>query len=261
MSYKWDAEEYQASSSNQKKWGEELLSKIDFKGYEKVLDISCGDGKITAYIAQKVPQGFVVGIDSSEDMINLAKRNFPSNTHSNLAFIVKDAREIDFEEGFDIVFSNACLHWIVDHLPVLEKIKRTLKPSGKIFLQMGGKGNAAEVIRTLETIIRSEKWSKFFNNFSFPYGFYSTEEYEKWLKIVGFKIKRVELIKKDMVHENKKRFASWIRSTWLPYTQRVLEHLRENFIGEVVEEYIKKYPPDSNGFIHVQMVRLEVEAE
>ncbi len=155
MTYKWNPEEYQASSSNQKKWGEELLSKIDFiKGYEKVLDIGCGDGKITAYIAQKVPQGFVVGIDSSEDMINLAKRNFPSNTHSNLVFIVKDAREIDFEEEFDIVFSNACLHWIVDHLPVLEKIKRTLKPSGKIFLQMGGKGNAAEVIRTLETIIK-----------------------------------------------------------------------------------------------------------
>ena len=225
------------------------------------MDIGCGDGKITASIAKKVPQGFVIGIDSSEYMINLAKRKFPSKIYQNLSFIVKDVREMDFEEEFDIVFSNACLHWIIDHLPVLEKIEKSLKPSGKIFLQMGDKGNAAEVISVFETIIKDEKWFKFFNNFSFPYGFYDPEEYREWLKKVGFRIKRVELLPKDMIHKSEEQFTSWIRSTWLPYIQKVPEYLCEDFIREVVQVYIKRYPPDSKGFIHVQMVRLEVEAE
>ena len=261
MTYKWNPTEYQISSSNQKRWGKELLSKIKFKGNEKVLDIGCGDGKLTASIVQKVPQGFVIGIDSSEDMINLAKKNFPAEIYPNLIFIVKDARKIDFEEEFDIVFSNACLHWIVDHLPILEKIKRSLKSSGKIFLQMGGKGNAAGIVEILEYLIRNKKWAKFFKNFSFPYGFYSDKEYKEWLRIVGFKIKRVELIEKDMVHEDEGKFASWIRTTWLPYTQRIPEELRENFIKEVIKNYIEKHPPDGKGFIHVKMIRLDIEAK
>ncbi|AEH43993.1 Trans-aconitate 2-methyltransferase [Thermodesulfatator indicus DSM 15286] len=261
MSYKWNPEEYRISSSNQKRWGQELLSKIDFKGDEKVLDIGCGDGEITALIAQRVPKGFVVGIDSSKDMINMAKKNFLSKEYPNLSFLVKDVREITFEKEFDIVFSNACLHWVIDHLSVLKRIKTSLKPSGKIFFQMGGKGNAEEIIKVLENIIRQPKWSKFFKNFSFPYGFYSPKEYSKWLKIAGFKPKRIELLTKDMIHQDEKTFASWLLSTWLPYLQRIPENNREEFISEVIKRYLEKHPQDKNGCIHVQMVRLEVEAE
>jgi trans-aconitate methyltransferase len=126
---------------------------------------------------------------------------------------------------------------------------------------MGGRGNAAEVVKVLESITKGPKWVKFFNEFSFPYGFYGPEEYRSWLKKFGFKIKRVGLLSKDMIHEGKEKFTSWIRTTWLPYTQRVPEPFREEFVKEVVGRYIKKYPPDSDGLIHVQMVRLEVEAE
>jgi trans-aconitate methyltransferase len=142
------------------------------------------DGEITALIAKRVPHGFVAGINSSEDMIKLAKRNFPAKHHPNLSFLVKDARELDFNEEFDIIFSNACLHWIVNHLPVLEGIKRSLKPSGKVLLQMGGRGNAAEAVEVMESIMEEQKWAKFFNEFSFPYGFYDPEEYRSWLKTV-----------------------------------------------------------------------------
>jgi len=68
--YSWDSEEYQISSSNQKKWGVELFSKLNLSGNEKVLDIGCGDGEITALIAGKVPHDSVIGIDSSRDMID-----------------------------------------------------------------------------------------------------------------------------------------------------------------------------------------------
>ncbi len=152
--YQWDAREYRASSSNQKRWALELLAQLELKGAERVLDIGCGDGEITAAIAARVPRGSALGMDSSPDMVELAARQHPAVRHPNLAFVVKDARDIDFPEEFDAVFSNACLHWVSDHRPVLRGIGKCLKPGGRVLLQMGGRGNAASVLDALEEVMK-----------------------------------------------------------------------------------------------------------
>lgn len=265
--YKWDAEDYHKSSAEQQKWAKELLSKLSLKGDESILDIGCGDGKITAEIANLLPHGLVVGIDNSEEMINFAKEKFPKEKYPNLTFILLDARnlinnEFNLLNKLDVVFSNAALHWVVDHLPVLEGIKKCLKPSGKILLQMGGKGNASEILEVIDSIkSNEEKWNKYFENFSFPYGFYDAEEYSRLLESVGLSVKKIELIPKDMVQIGKEGLAAWIRTTWLPYIQRVPENLRDEFINEIVTNYIETHPLDNEGFVHIKMMRLEVEAE
>lgn len=259
--YHWDAKDYHKSSAEQQKWARELISKFALKGNERVLDIGCGDGKVTAEIAKQLPNGSVLGIDNSEEMIKFARKNFPLKRFSNLVFEVRDAKNLSFNGEFDVVFSNATLHWVIDHLSVLEGIKKSLKPSGKVLLQMGGRGNAAKILEVLETILKSEKWSGYFTDFSFPYGFYEPKEYKSWLEHIGLKVKRVELIPKDMVHKGKDGLSAWIRTTWLPYTQRVPEGLCDEFIYEIVDKYIENHPLDDEGFVHVQMMRLEVEAE
>jgi trans-aconitate 2-methyltransferase len=258
--YTWSPEQYQSSSQNQKKWGTELLSMLDFKGNEKVLDIGCGDGKLTALIAEQLPQGHAVGIDSSAEMITLAEKNYPAEKFPNLSFMVKDARELDFDNEFDIIFSNACLHWVVDHMPVLRGIKQGLKSGGRMLVQMGGEGNAAGIIEIVDEFIKSPKWSGYYTDFPFPYGFHNAKNYRKWLTALGFKINRAELVPKDMVQENKQGLASWIRTTWLPYTQALPEQLREEFIDELAETYIERNPVHADGMIHLAMVRLEVDA-
>jgi trans-aconitate 2-methyltransferase len=258
--YTWDAEQYKQSSSNQKQWGTELLSKLGLNGNEHVLDIGCGDGILTAEMAKMLPYGLAVGTDSSEEMINLAEKNFPVKDYPNLRFMMKDARKLDFNGEFDAVFSNACLHWVIDHAPVLQGIKRSLKAGGKMLVQMGGKGNAAEIVRITEKLIKSEKWAGYFNGFTFPYGFYGPEEYNAWLTDLRFNIVRLELIPKDMVFENRQKLAYWIETTWMPYTRAVPEHARKELIGEMADGYIRDHPAQEDGLIHLQMVRLEVEA-
>jgi len=258
--YKWNATEYKKSSTNQKKWGMELLTKLRLAGSERVLDIGCGDGELTALIAEKLPYGKAVGIDNSSDMVKLAQKNFGDGVLNNLSFSTMDVRQLNFDEHFDIVFSNACLHWVTDHLQVLCDIQCCLNPSGRIILQMGGKGNAATGFGIADSLTREDKYMEFFKDFSFPYGFYDTEEYHTWLAQSGFKATRVELISKDMSHPGTDAFASWVRTTWLPYTQRAPQSLREELIKEIVERYAKLYPPDNNGLVHIQMKRLEVEA-
>jgi trans-aconitate methyltransferase len=85
-------------------------------------------------------------------------------------------------------------------------------------------------------------------------------EYEKWLPRFGFKTHTVKLSPKDAVYQGRDRFAAWFRTTWLPYTQRVPENLREEFIAGVVDRYLAKHPPDAEGRVRVRMVRLEIDA-
>lgn len=258
--YQWDAREYRAISSNQKRWALELLAQLELKGAERVLDIGCGDGEITAAIAARVPRGSALGMDSSPDMVELAARQHPADRHPNLAFVVKDASDLDFAGEFDAVFSNACLHWVSDHQPVLSGIWKCLKPGGRMLLQMGGRGNAASVLTALEGVLSSPRWAGYFEGFSFPYAFYGPEEYRPWLESRGFGISRLELIPKEMVHGSQDEFAAWLRTTWLPYTERVPEPYREEFIRGVVMAHARVKPPEADGSIHFTMVRLEVDA-
>ena len=109
---RWDAEEYARNSAAQQGWAHELIEKLALSGRESVLDLGCGDGKVTAEIARRAAGGRVVGIDSSEDMVSLARRSFPESRHPNLRFQHGDARALRLDAEFDIVFSNSTLHWV-----------------------------------------------------------------------------------------------------------------------------------------------------
>jgi hypothetical protein len=74
------------------------------------------------------------------------------------------------------------------------------------------------------------------------------------------KVNRIELITKDMLHNGIEGIRGWIKSVWMPYTERIPEELRYEFIEQLVKEYIKINPPDKNGIVHSGMLRLEVEA-
>ena len=258
-SYQWDAGHYARHSGSQYAWGLELIAKLNLTGHETVLDVGCGDGKLTAAIAEHLPQGSVIGIDSSKEMVELAGRRQADYPPARLKFEHLDVRELAECNRFDRVFSNAVLHWIKDHPPVLVRVAKALKSGGRLLFQMGGRGNAAQVLETLEALIK-HKWAGYFAGFTFPYGFYGPQTYSQWLAEAGLKAVRVELIAKDMRHKGKEGFAGWIRSTWLPYLERVPPRDKESFIADIVESYLAQHPPDDDGTVHVQMKRLEVEA-
>jgi len=259
--FAWDASAYSKASGIQKKWGLELLDKLRLRGDERALDIGCGDGKLSLEIALRVPEGSVVGIDSSQEMIAFARDKYPAERHLNLSWQVMDVRELGFDEEFNVVFSNAVMHWVLDHLVVLKGIRRALRPGGRVLLQMGGRGNVSDMGRILAELIALDSWLPYFTNFTFPFGFYGPEEYRGWLEEAGLKALRLELISKDMAFESKKALASWVRTTWMPFTERVPEEMREVFIGEIVDHFGECHPAGADGLLHLEATRLEVEAE
>ncbi len=258
--YDWDAADYERHSGQQQQWARELIDKLELRGDEIALDIGCGDGKVTAEIAARLPKGFVVGIDNSGAMVARARSRHPIADHSNLSFVLGDARFLPFRDGFNVVFSNAVLHWLRDHRPVLRGIFDSAKRGARIILQMGGSGNAGGVLAVLEGMLRAEEWRSYFDDFAMPYGFYGPEEYRVWLGEAGLTTRRADLIEKDMTHADRAAFEGWIRTTWLPYTQRVPPERRDEFTAQLLDRYLEHCPPDERGVIHVRMVRLEIEA-
>ncbi len=257
--HKWDPADYQMSSSAQYNWAMALIERLNLTGEERILDIGCGDGRITAHLASLVPRGRVLGIDLSSDMIGFAAKEHSGN--SRIFFQVGDASHLGFKEEFDLIVSFACLHWIEDQLPVLRGVRQGLVPGGRFLMQCGGRGNAEKILDITGEIIAEPAWSRYFSGFSFPYHFYGPEEYEPWLMRAGLRPTRVDLVAKDMVHLGQAGLTGIIRNTWLPYTERLPDCLRDEFIREVAQRYLDRYPLDGHGKAHVQMMRLEVEAK
>ena len=259
-SAKWNAADYAANSTVQQSWARELIARLKLRGDEQLLDVGCGDGKITAEIARALPRGSATGTDASPEMIAFAAKTFPPRKNPNLEFHVMDARQIQFARQFDLVFSNAALHWVDDHQAFLRGAATVLKPGGRLIVSCGGKGNAHDVFLALRPEMRSQKWREFFRKMPAPYYFYSPEDYEKWLLKAGFEIQKVQFAPKDATYPGAEGFATWLRTTWIPYAQRVPEHRREDFIAAATERYLAKHPADKSGLVHVRMVRLEIDA-
>ena len=265
MSTKWDAKDYAKQSSAQFKWAKELIDRISLTGQESILDIGCGDGKITALLSQKCKK--MVGIDASKEMIQEASAQY--RTYENLSLYQKDASKLNFQNEFDLIFSNATLHWIKDHTPVLKGVYESLKPGGKFFFSFAGKGNAKDFDPIIKQMFNDKKWSIYFKQLNtkwqflsarrFKRQFLSARRFKKLLIKAGLRPSRVTLVPKDMVHENRSGLEGWVRTTWHPYMNLVPEQLKNDFVTELVSRYIEKHPVDEKGQTHVKMVRLEAE--
>jgi len=256
----WNPEDYAKNSDAQLKWAQELRNTLNLQGNEFVLDVGCGDGKITANFAVALPNSKVVGVDSSPEMIAYAQRTYSMRQYPNLSFAYVDARFLDFSDEFDLVFSNATLHWVDDHQAFLKGVSRALRRGGRLVISCGGQGSASDVLQVFSEVVARQPWKNYFDKFDNPYFFYGNQDYFLWLAKVGFNVERLELVPKDMTHLGKEGLAGWIRTTWMPFTQRIPEQDRDRFIADFVETYLNRIPLDETGLAHIRMVSLEVNA-
>jgi trans-aconitate methyltransferase len=104
---------------------------------------------------------------------------------------------------------------------------------------MGGRGNAAGILILLEALIARHPWRAYFQNFTFPYHFYGPDDYVPWLAQAALSPLRIELIDKDMVHTGREGLAGWLRTTWQPYLSQIPATKQNQFLAELVDDYVK----------------------
>jgi len=142
MTNTWDAKDYDSAHSYVWRLGEGVVELLAPRAGERVLDVGCGTGHLTARIAES--GAIVEGIDASAEMVAAARANYPA-----LAFRVADATTFEVERPVDAVFSNATLHWVRDADAVAGRIARALRRGGRFVAEFGGAGNAREVSRAI----------------------------------------------------------------------------------------------------------------
>ncbi|MCH9632164.1 MAG: Trans-aconitate 2-methyltransferase [Chlamydiae bacterium] len=234
----WDGDDYHNNSDSQKRTAEFVIEKFSFNGDESVLDLGCGDGKISAKLSKLVPSGHTMGVDLSKNMIDFAQKNFPSNQFNNLSFSTGNACELDFENRFNVIFSFTALQWAQDHQKVLLGMHRALKANGTIAITMP-MGLPLTVQQALEEMTAKDQWRRFFTkDFSTGFNFVSLEQYQEILDKSGFKTNLIEKIAQKDFFESKEHLSKFM-SQWLPYLRPIPNDLKAAFMSELLDRYIE----------------------
>lgn len=235
--FEFDGKKYRLASKHQKEWGLDLISEISFRGNETVLDLGCGDGSLTEQLSLLVPRGKVLGIDASMNMIETAKML----RKNNLEFAHMDINEMNFDGEFDLIFSNAALHWVKDHKKLLKNTYRALKPHGKILWNFGGAGNTSNFIDVIQKKISEDTYAKYFENFEWPWFMPSREQYTELISTIGFADYTVKEMNRDRYFSNASEMIQWIdQPTIVPFIKNIPEKQKETFRQEIIEEMLKR---------------------
>jgi len=174
----WNASDYARQSSLQEAMTEEQLALLDPEGWEQILDVGCGDGKITAKIAERVPRGSVLGVDPSQGMIAFASSHFGPSDRPNLRFAVADARCLPYRHEFDLVVSFNALHWVPEQDEALRSIRATLRPGSRAIMRFVPAGERKSLEDVIEEVRESAGWAIYFRGFRRPYVHLPTEDYQ-----------------------------------------------------------------------------------
>jgi len=254
--FEFNGEKYKQASKHQKEWGNRLISELELTGNEVILDLGCGDGILSEQLSTLVPYGKVIGIDASIGMIEIAKKC----EKNNLTFICKDINDMDFVNYFDVIFSNATLHWVKNHERLLKNSLIALKTNGIIRWNFAGDGNCLNFFDTVKTVMNENAFRKYFINFEWPWYMPSKEEYEALIVNMGFSSVHVSFENADRYFSDSEEMIKWIdQPSLVPFVKHIPNEKKENFRNTVVEIMIKR-TIQSDGRCFETFRRVNVEA-
>ncbi len=233
----WNATVYNRQSSLQQALAGKQLGLLTLTGSERVLDVGCGDGKITAEIAARVPRGSVLGVDPSRDMIAFAASHFGPPTHANLQFEVEDVRRLPYRSEFDLVVSFNALHWVPDQTAALKSIRAALKDSGRAILKFVPQGTRTSLEDVIEQVRQSARWAEYFSGFQKPYVHFTPDEYRALAEQAGLKVVRTQLEDEAWDFKTREGFVAFARATFVEWTRLLPPDCTDNFISDVLDRY------------------------
>ena len=244
---KWDAGLYDDKHSFVWKLAGGVLELLDAQSGERILDLGCGTGHLTAKIAETGAQ--VVGVDRSPEMIRQAKEKYPS-----LRFEVMDAREIHLDGIFDAVFSNATLHWIKEPERVIAGIKKVLRPGGRFVAEFGGKGNTGELLKAVH-----HAWAKLGLADPAPHPWYypSLAEYAGLLEQHGFEVTHATLFDRPTpLDDGVRGLRNWLEMFGGSFVEGLPEATRECLRTEIERELRTKLFHDDHWVMDYRRLRI-----
>jgi len=232
---RWNAEYYKNNSGKQFQGGMEVINAMQFKEDETVLDVGCGDGRLTVEIAKRIPNGKVLGIDLSANMINDAKKSFCDIP--NLSFECIDAIKFDIKNRFDKAVSFSTFHWINDQFAALKNMHEALKPGGSLYIKMMTSNK-----NFILDAMKNPKWNSMLQLTKANFYGQSPEGIRLLLERCGFVNIDAHVKKDERVFKDQKELCDWLMG-WVPYATGLDEDKALEFLQDVTS-WAKDVPGD-----------------
>lgn len=218
----WDPEHYARNARFVAELGAPVVELLEPRAGERILDLGCGDGALTAKLAALGCE--VVGVDASEPQIEAARR-------LGLDARVADGESIAFDGEFDAVFSNAALHWMRNADRAIDGVWRALRPGGRFVAEMGGVGCVATIHRALLAALERRAVD---GRSVDPWYFPTIEDSGRRLERRGFAVESILLVPRPTPLPGE--LDGWLETFAESFTRAVPAAERPALLAEVRDE-------------------------
>ena len=243
MTQSWSPADYKQHAAFVPALGAPMLGVLAPQAGERILDLGCGDGVLTAQIVESGAK--VVGVDASPDMITAARAR-------GIDAHVADASALPFDAEFDAVFSNAVLHWVPDADAVLRGVSRALRPGGRFVAEFGGHLNVAAISAGIRAVFKARGLA-----LAWPWYYPTPDEYSQKLVAAGLAVRSIALVPRPTPLPT--GLDGWLRTFGGAVLSGLPEADRDAIRSEIVE-LLRPVLCDKSGNWTADYVRLRVVA-
>ena len=251
----WSAFQYVKFEEERTRPVRDLVARIPNPDVVSAADIGCGPGNSTEVLRERYPEARIVGLDSSTDMIEAARRRLP-----DIAFEVADIRQWRPNRPLDVILANAVLQWIPDHETLLPALIAKLKPKGALAVQMPD--NLEEPSHRLMGELASDgPWAAKLKDAAAARA--ERHGAEWYFRLLRSHARKVDVWRTTYFHPlaDARAIVDWLRGTGLrPFLDPLEENEREAFLAHYEEAIAKAYPAEADGTVLLPFPRLFVVA-
>jgi trans-aconitate 2-methyltransferase len=251
----WNSEAYDKLSDPQFNWGMKLMSRLDVRGDESVMDAGCGSGRLTAELLTRLPRGRVVAVDYSENMLRTAHERLAAHG-DRVRFVHGDLADLPLVREVDGIFSNAVFHWVPDHDAMFRSLFRALKPGGWLLAQFGGKGNLDRLRGRLYAAGEREGYADFLSGYRDVAHFESEEITHERMASAGFVQIETESFAAPVQFASLAEMMEFVKTVNAhQIISRLPEEIADRYLAEALADAATDDPPFT-----LDYVRLTVRA-
>lgn len=230
----WDAEAYGRINDLQAMMADRALQGLALNGAERVLDVGCGDGRVTAAIAARLPGGHVVGVDQSASMIGAARERL--GTTDRATFVVADAAELSFRSEFDLVVSFNALHWVTAWPQALRRIRNAVHAGGQALLVLVCDGDRPSLEDVVTTTAEQPHWRRHITA-AVPFVHVNPDAYAAAATSDGWVVDDLRVDDVEWEFGTRAAFFAWASAGLVAWTSQLPPASVQPFLTEVLDTY------------------------